>query len=190
MDGSCSRPPRVALIALGCRVSRADVDALAAELRGGCEIARGGERADLVVLNTCALTAGAESTARRAIRRAAREHPQARIVAAGCCAEVRPEALAGLPGVAAVVGARSPARVADAVARLCPGAPPAAGRAAAAGLAAAATPRAGPRTGTSRVRWPSAGEARGEVVRVRVVGSDGEECLGVRAQTSTARLPP
>lgn len=119
MDASSSRP-RVALVALGCRVSRADVDALAAELRGGFDLARGGEKADLVVVNGCALTCDAESAARQAIRRAAREHPGARIVAAGCCAEIRPEALAGLPGVAAVVGARSAESVAEVVAGLEP----------------------------------------------------------------------
>ncbi|HEY6001828.1 MAG TPA: MiaB/RimO family radical SAM methylthiotransferase [Anaeromyxobacter sp.] len=108
----------MALVALGCRVSRADVDALAGELRGGFEIAREGERADLVVVNTCALTSDAESAARQAIRRAAREHPGARIVAAGCCAEVRPESLARLPRVAAVVGARSGESVAAVVAGL------------------------------------------------------------------------
>jgi threonylcarbamoyladenosine tRNA methylthiotransferase MtaB len=124
---SCSRGgrPRVALVALGCRVSRADVDALAGELGGGFDLACDGERADLVVVNTCALTSDAESTARQAIRRAAREHPGAPIVAAGCCAEIRPEALAGLPGVAAVVGARSRRSVAEVVAALgaAPGAP-------------------------------------------------------------------
>jgi threonylcarbamoyladenosine tRNA methylthiotransferase MtaB len=116
----------VALVALGCRVSRADVDALAGELRGGFDIAREGEEADLVVVNTCALTADAESAARQAIRRAAREHPGARIVAAGCCAEIRPEALARLPRVAAVVGARSRESVAAVVAGLgaFPGAGP------------------------------------------------------------------
>jgi threonylcarbamoyladenosine tRNA methylthiotransferase MtaB len=118
VGASSSARQRVALVALGCRVSRADVDALAGELRDGFDIARDGERADLVVVNTCALTSDAESAARQAIRRAAREHPGARIVAAGCCAEIRPEALARLPRVAAVVGARSGESVAAVVAGL------------------------------------------------------------------------
>ena len=46
-------------------------------------------------MNTCSVTADAEAAARQAIRRAAREHPGARIVAAGCCAELRPDVARG-----------------------------------------------------------------------------------------------
>lgn len=131
MDGSSDpaagpRRPRVALVALGCRVNRADVDALAAELSGRFELAPEGERADVVVVNTCSITADADSAARQAIRRAARDHPGARIVAAGCYAELRPGELAALPGVRAVVGARSHAAVAGVLERLEQGEPPAA----------------------------------------------------------------
>jgi len=101
------RLPRLALVALGCRVNRADADALASELAGAYELARDGEVADYVVVNTCAITGDAASAARQAIRRAARDHPGAPIVAAGCYAEVAPDELAALPGVAAVVGARA-----------------------------------------------------------------------------------
>ncbi len=110
--GAPARRPRVAFVALGCRVSRADVDALAAEICGRFELAREGEQADLVVVNTCTITSDAESTARSAIRRAAREHPAARIVATGCHAEVGGEALARLPRVVAVVGPREQASLA------------------------------------------------------------------------------
>src|SRR6266511_1345296 len=85
-----ARRPRVALVALGCRVSRADVDALAGEIGRTFDLARGGDVADFVVVTTCAITCDAESAARQAIRRAAREHPGAPIVAAGCFAEVAP----------------------------------------------------------------------------------------------------
>ncbi len=95
--------PRVALVALGCRVSRADKDALAAEIGRRSAIASRGEPADVVVVVTCAITADAEAAGRRAIRRAVRDHPGARIVATGCSAALRPDALAELPGVAAVV---------------------------------------------------------------------------------------
>jgi threonylcarbamoyladenosine tRNA methylthiotransferase MtaB len=115
---SDGRRPRVALLALGCRASRADLDAVAAELHGAFDLARRGERADLVVVNTCSVTGDAASAARQAIRRAARDHPGAPIVAAGCHAELSPGELAALPGVAAVVGARSGGSVAAAVARL------------------------------------------------------------------------
>jgi threonylcarbamoyladenosine tRNA methylthiotransferase MtaB len=108
----------VALVALGCRVSRADLDALAGELAPSFALAGEGERADFVVVNTCSITADAEAAARQALRRAAREHPGARIVAAGCHAELAPGELAALPGVAAVVGVRSQGALAAALARL------------------------------------------------------------------------
>jgi threonylcarbamoyladenosine tRNA methylthiotransferase MtaB len=96
--------PRLALLSLGCRVSRADLDAAAAALASTCALAAPGERADLVLVQTCTVTNGADQAARKAVRRAAREHPGARIVVAGCYAEVSPEACRALPGVAAVVG--------------------------------------------------------------------------------------
>ncbi len=110
--------PRVALVSLGCRVNRADSDALAGELCGSFELAKRGEAADFVVVNTCAITGDAEAAARQAIRRAVRECPGARVVAAGCYAEVAPGELASLPGVAAVIGARSQGAVAGVLERL------------------------------------------------------------------------
>ncbi len=59
---------------------------------------------DTVIVNTCAVTAEAERQARQAIRRAAREHPGARIVVTGCAAQIDPAAWARLPGVDRVLG--------------------------------------------------------------------------------------
>jgi len=59
---------------------------------------------DTIVVNTCAVTAEAERQARQAIRRAHREHPDARIVVTGCAAQIAPEKWVGLPGVARVLG--------------------------------------------------------------------------------------
>ncbi|MGA8167329.1 MAG: tRNA (N(6)-L-threonylcarbamoyladenosine(37)-C(2))-methylthiotransferase MtaB, partial [Candidatus Acidiferrales bacterium] len=60
--------------------------------------------ADVVVLNTCTVTAAADAEARESIRRIHRENPNARIVATGCYAQRAPEELAALPGVSWVVG--------------------------------------------------------------------------------------
>ena len=59
---------------------------------------------DTVVVNTCAVTAEAERTARAAIRRVRRERPGAAIVVTGCAAEIDPAAWAALPGVTRVLG--------------------------------------------------------------------------------------
>ncbi len=90
----------------GCRAARADGEAVSERLRiaGLCE--RQPAVADVVVVNTCSVTAEADRTARAFIRRAHRLNPEAKIVVTGCYAQRAPEELAGLAGVAAVVGNR------------------------------------------------------------------------------------
>lgn len=60
--------------------------------------------ADVVVVNTCSVTAEADREARAFIRKVRRANPEARIVATGCYAQRAPAELAALDGVAAVVG--------------------------------------------------------------------------------------
>ncbi len=86
----------------GCRAARADGEAIAGHLRAQAE--RQPFAADIVVVNTCSVTAEADRAARAFIRRAHRRNPAARIVVTGCYAQRAPHELHGLPGVAAVVG--------------------------------------------------------------------------------------
>jgi threonylcarbamoyladenosine tRNA methylthiotransferase MtaB len=88
----------------GCRASHADGDALVAELSREGESAVSAPDAALVVLNTCAVTAEAERTARAYLRRVKRVNPQARVVVTGCYAQRAPAEVAQLAGVDAVVG--------------------------------------------------------------------------------------
>ena len=60
--------------------------------------------ADVVIVNTCSVTAEADRAARAFIRRAHRKNPAAKIVVTGCYAQRAPEELAAMAGVAAVVG--------------------------------------------------------------------------------------
>lgn len=88
----------------GCRAARADGEAIAARLTAhGCEALPLAD-ADVVVVNTCSVTAEADREARAFIRRVRRANPEARIVATGCYAQRAPAELAALDGVAAVVG--------------------------------------------------------------------------------------
>ena len=89
----------------GCRANQADGHALEAGLRmQGMVAARTAAQADLVVLNTCSVTAEAERTARAYLRKVRRSNPRARIVATGCYAQRAPEEVRMLPGVDLVVG--------------------------------------------------------------------------------------
>ncbi len=101
----------------GCRATQADGAALEAQLaaRGLTAVNERGA-ADLVILNTCTVTAEADSDARSAIRRAHRENPAARILVTGCYAQRAPEELASMPGVEWVVGNSHKTSIADVVA--------------------------------------------------------------------------
>jgi threonylcarbamoyladenosine tRNA methylthiotransferase MtaB len=70
----------------------------------GFRPAASAREADLVVLNTCTVTAAADQDARAAIRRAHRENPDAKILVTGCYAQRAPQEVAVLPGVTWVIG--------------------------------------------------------------------------------------
>ena len=88
----------------GCRAARADGEAIAALLRSSGAADTLPAEADVVIVNTCSVTAEADREARAYIRRAHRLNPDARIIATGCYAQRAPEELAALSGVAAVIG--------------------------------------------------------------------------------------
>lgn len=99
----------------GCRVSQADGVTVEALLTGTGLVATDREQADLVVLNTCTVTAAADDDVRQTVRRVHRENAAARILVTGCYAQRAPEELAALPGVEWVVGNSHKARIADLV---------------------------------------------------------------------------
>ncbi|MHB1960478.1 MAG: tRNA (N(6)-L-threonylcarbamoyladenosine(37)-C(2))-methylthiotransferase MtaB, partial [Acidobacteriaceae bacterium] len=98
----------------GCRASQADGDAISAALEalGGCP-AEGRAQADVVVVNTCTVTAEADRDARAYVRRVQRANPHVRIVVTGCYAQRAPDEIAALPGVFAVVGNSHKSQVAS-----------------------------------------------------------------------------
>jgi threonylcarbamoyladenosine tRNA methylthiotransferase MtaB len=100
----------------GCRASQADGAALESALLGqGLTTAANASEAQLVVLNTCTVTAAADEDVRKAIHRVHRENPAARILVTGCYAQRAPQELAELPGVHWVVGNSHKVRIPDIV---------------------------------------------------------------------------
>ncbi|HEX3986342.1 MAG TPA: tRNA (N(6)-L-threonylcarbamoyladenosine(37)-C(2))-methylthiotransferase MtaB [Acidobacteriaceae bacterium] len=98
----------------GCRASRFDGEAIAANLRHrGLAAAEAQDSAHVVIVNTCSVTAEADRQARAYLRRVRRQNPDARIVVTGCYAQRAPEELAALPEVDAVVGNSHKSKVAD-----------------------------------------------------------------------------
>jgi threonylcarbamoyladenosine tRNA methylthiotransferase MtaB len=89
----------------GCRATHADGAAIERQLRDrGYSAATDASAAEFVVLNTCTVTAAADTQARDAIRKIHAANPEARIIVTGCYAQRAPEDLASLPGVSYVVG--------------------------------------------------------------------------------------
>ena len=102
----------------GCRASSADGDAISAALAAAGAQATSATHATVVVLNTCAVTAQAERTARAYLRRVKQQNPAARVLVTGCYAQRAPRQLAELAGVDAVVGNSHKALVPELALRL------------------------------------------------------------------------
>lgn len=117
MDRAVSDGRKVFLDFVGCRLNEAEIEHMARQFAArGDAITHDPAQADLVILNTCAVTNEAARKSRQMIRQAGRASPAARIVATGCYAELDGEGVAGLPGVARVIGNRDKDRLASLIA--------------------------------------------------------------------------
>ena len=98
----------------GCRATQADGSALgsALEARG---LTAEANQPDLVILNTCTVTAAADADVHKMVHRVRREHPASRILITGCYAQRAPEELAKLDGVDWVVGNSHKTQIPDIV---------------------------------------------------------------------------
>jgi threonylcarbamoyladenosine tRNA methylthiotransferase MtaB len=94
---------KYAVITFGCRVNQADSLRIESELRarGGCAVRA--DDADVVIVNTCSVTASADQGARQTIRRVTRDNPDVKVIVTGCYATRRPDEIAALPNVMRVV---------------------------------------------------------------------------------------
>ena len=89
----------------GCRATQADGAGIERELMDlGLVRAAEAGNAEVVILNTCTVTASADQDVRATIRRIHRHNPDCRIVVTGCYAQRAPQEIAALPGVEIVVG--------------------------------------------------------------------------------------
>jgi len=85
------------IVTLGCRLNTFESEAMK-------KAARAAGHDDLVIVNTCAVTAEAVRQARQTIRRLKRENPDKRIIVTGCAAQTEPETFAEMPEVAQIIG--------------------------------------------------------------------------------------
>lgn len=99
---------------LGCKLNFSETSSIAnALLEAGIRRARPNEDADIVVVNTCSVTAEADKKCRQAIHKLVRRHPGAFVVVTGCYAQLRPQDVKAIPGVALVVGQNDKGRISE-----------------------------------------------------------------------------
>jgi threonylcarbamoyladenosine tRNA methylthiotransferase MtaB len=91
------------IVTFGCRVNQADSLAIEGDLRERGGVAVPAERADLLIVNTCSVTANADQAARQTIRRIVKTNPDVQVVVTGCYATRRPDEIGSLPNVVQVV---------------------------------------------------------------------------------------
>jgi len=94
---------KYSIVTFGCRVNQADSFVIEEELRrrGGVDVPP--EEADVVVINSCSVTATADQGTRQTIRRIVRSNPDVRVVVTGCYATRRPDDIRELPNVVRIV---------------------------------------------------------------------------------------
>jgi len=100
MDGTSK------IITCGCRFNRYESAEISKELQSA-------SGRQIVMINSCAVTAKSEAKSRHAVRRAVRENPGASIVVGGCWAELDPSAVRAIEGVHLVLGNEEKFRPAD-----------------------------------------------------------------------------
>jgi threonylcarbamoyladenosine tRNA methylthiotransferase MtaB len=141
-EGRFTGMPSFHIEQFGCRATQADGAAIERQLREqGCTSAPGSDTADVVVLNTCTVTASADAQARDAIRKIHAANPHTRIIVTGCYAQRAPEELAALPGVSHVVGNSHKSQIPALLRTISPVAEPTISRAAAQFIEISQAPR-------------------------------------------------
>ena len=100
-----SQPRTVSIHTHGCKLNQSDSQTLARQLAdAGYRVVGPSDPADVVILNTCTVTATADAKARQFLRAARRRNPGAVVVATGCYAQRAPADLEKLPEVSLVIG--------------------------------------------------------------------------------------
>lgn len=96
---------KVHLKALGCRLNEAELEQWSRQFRQqGCAIVAQADEADVVVVNTCAVTTDATKKSRKLMNRLHRENPQSKLVVSGCYATLEAQEVESRLGVDLVVG--------------------------------------------------------------------------------------
>lgn len=105
IDNTVFKDKKAVYYTLGCKLNFSETATIERTLQeAGIRTARRGEKADICVINSCAVTQEAEKKCRQAIHKLVRQHPGAYVVVTGCYAQLSPEKLSRELGVDVVLG--------------------------------------------------------------------------------------
>jgi threonylcarbamoyladenosine tRNA methylthiotransferase MtaB len=114
MDITLETKKKVAFHTLGCRLNFSESGSIAQGfVDRGYEVVDFGEKADVVFLNTCTVTDGADSSCRNLIRKAQSSSPEGKIVVAGCYAQMEADKIRQMQGVDLILGTSEKYKVFD-----------------------------------------------------------------------------
>jgi len=106
--------PKALYHTFGCKLNFAETASVEKIFRErGVETAAPKETPDIVVINSCSVTAEADRKCRSFIRSLHRRYPEASILVTGCYAQLKPQEVSELDGVALVAGVNSKLMLAD-----------------------------------------------------------------------------
>ena len=107
---------RVYLHTFGCKANQYDTEFVRQSLEAVGAVAVGSpENADVAIVNSCTVTHVGEAKMRSFVRRVSRQNPDIKTVVMGCAAALDDGTIAGLPGVANVIGGADPQGVLEAL---------------------------------------------------------------------------
>lgn len=107
---------KVGLYTLGCKLNFSETSAIGRQFDAqGYARVPFHDPADVYVINTCSVTDNADKKCRKVVRQALKQNPEAYIVVVGCYAQLKPQEIAGIPGVDLVLGAAEKFRLFEVV---------------------------------------------------------------------------
>ena len=114
IDSTIFENKKAAYFTLGCKLNFAETSTIGKLLsENGIRKIASGEQADICIINTCSVTELADKKCRQAIRRIAKQHPDAFVVVTGCYAQLKPEEVSNIEGVNLVLGAEQKLDILD-----------------------------------------------------------------------------
>lgn len=114
IDTTVFQDKKAVYYTLGCKLNFAETSSIGKSLKqAGIRTVRKGEKADIIVVNTCSVTEVADKKCRQAIHKLVKAHPGAYVIVTGCYAQLKPDTVASIDGVDLVLGAEQKGDVMD-----------------------------------------------------------------------------